>query len=110
MSLYIFCSSILGTEGLEPSRTITRQRILSPSCLPIPPRPQCYINILQNITIKCKSIATILKAAPRFELGIEDLQSTALPLGHTAILLIIYIYIIYNLKTNNNTHQKCMTL
>ena len=25
-----------------------------------------------------------LKAAPRFELGIEDLQSTALPLGHTA--------------------------
>ena len=30
----------MGTEGLEPSRTITRQRILSPSCLPIPPRPQ----------------------------------------------------------------------
>lgn len=29
----------MGTEGLEPSRTITRQRILSPSCLPIPPRP-----------------------------------------------------------------------
>ena len=26
----------------------------------------------------------ILKAAPRFELGIEDLQSTALPLGYTA--------------------------
>ena len=43
----------MGTEGLEPSRTITRQRILSPSCLPIP-------------------------------LGIEDLQSTALPLGHAA--------------------------
>ena len=30
---------IMGTEGLEPSRTITRQRILSPSCLPIPPCP-----------------------------------------------------------------------
>lgn len=30
---------VMGTEGLEPSRTITRQRILSPSCLPIPPRP-----------------------------------------------------------------------
>ena len=30
---------IMGTEGLEPSRTITRQRILSPSCLPIPPHP-----------------------------------------------------------------------
>lgn len=29
----------MGTEGIEPSRTITRQRILSPSCLPIPPRP-----------------------------------------------------------------------
>ena len=33
---------IMGTEGLEPSRTITRQRILSPSCLPIPPRPLIY--------------------------------------------------------------------
>ena len=35
--------SIMGTEGLEPSRTITRQRILSPSCLPIPPRPPVSI-------------------------------------------------------------------
>ena len=85
----------MGTEGLEPSRTITRQRILSPSCLPIPPRPLCYIIIIYEITQKGKSIATILKAAPRFELGIEDLQSTALPLGHTAILLIIYI--LYNI-------------
>jgi hypothetical protein len=25
-----------------------------------------------------------LKAAPRFELGIKDLQSSALPLGHAA--------------------------
>ena len=61
--------SIMGTEGLEPSRTITRQRILSPSCLPIPPRP----------------LYLLTEAAPRLELGIEDLQSTALPLGHTAI-------------------------
>ena len=54
---------------------------------------------------KSNGIDVYLKAAPRFELGIEDLQSTALPLGHTAILLIIYIYyIIYNLKSNNNTH------
>ena len=60
----------MGTEGLEPSRTITRQRILSPSCLPIPPRP-LYLST---------------EAAPRLELGIEDLQSTALPLGHTAII------------------------
>ena len=29
----------MGTEGLEPSRTITRQWILSPPCLPIPPHP-----------------------------------------------------------------------
>ena len=35
---------IMGTEGLEPSRTITRQRILSPSCLPIPPRPLVNIH------------------------------------------------------------------
>ena len=94
----------MGTEGLEPSRTITRQRILSPSCLPIPPRPRRYTIILYKITKKGNSIATILKAAPRFELGIEDLQSTALPLGHTAILYISYI--IYNLKINNNTHKK----
>ncbi len=26
------------------------------------------------------------KAAPRFELGMEDLQSTALPLGYTAVV------------------------
>ena len=40
---------IMGTEGLEPSRTITRQRILSPSCLPIPPRPRKYVIIfIQN--------------------------------------------------------------
>ena len=62
----------MGTEGLEPSRTITRQRILSPSCLPIPPRPLYFLT----------------EAAPRLELGIEDLQSTALPLGHTAILIL----------------------
>ena len=76
----------MGTEGLEPSRTITRQRILSPSCLPIPPRPlHKYILLLYIICIyKSNSIELYLKAAPRFELGIEDLQSTALPLGHTA--------------------------
>ena len=41
---------IMGTEGLEPSRTITRQRILSPSCLPIPPRPLSnYLSLTINI-------------------------------------------------------------
>ena len=55
----------MGVEGLEPSRPIGRQ-ILSLLCLPIPPYPR-------------------FKATPRFELGIEDLQSTALPLGHIAL-------------------------
>ena len=31
-----------------------------------------------------KYVAKIKKAAPRFELGIKDLQSSALPLGHAA--------------------------
>ncbi len=30
------------------------------------------------------------KAAPRFELGIKDLQSSALPLGHAAAEALIY--------------------
>ena len=30
------------------------------------------------------------KAAPRFELGIKDLQSSALPLGHAADEALIY--------------------
>ena len=75
----------MGTEGLEPSRTITRQRILSPSCLPIPPRPLNFLYLLSyKIDLKSNPIALSLQAAPRLELGIEDLQSTALPLGHTA--------------------------
>ena len=35
-----------------------------------------------------------IKAAPRFELGVEDLQSTALPLGHTANYHLYYKVII----------------
>ena len=30
------------------------------------------------------SLGIYIKAAPRFELGIKDLQSSALPLGHAA--------------------------
>ena len=56
----------LGVEGLEPSRPFGQQ-ILSLLCLPFHHTP------------------TIFKATPRFELGIEDLQSTALPLGHIAL-------------------------
>ena len=75
----------MGVEGLEPSRPIGRQ-ILSLLCLPIPPYPR-------------------FKATPRFELGIEDLQSTALPLGHIAfnfILINITLFIktsqVFNIK------------
>ena len=41
--------------------------------------------ILYNIIVICNIIVKINEAAPRFELGVEDLQSTALPLGYTAI-------------------------
>ena len=41
-----------------------------------------------------------LKAAPRFELGIENLQSTALPLGHTAINKIHYLLLFYIIIKN----------
>jgi hypothetical protein len=48
----------MGTEGLEPSRTITRQRILSPSCLPIPPHPLIDTTI---VSIALKKSKTIMK-------------------------------------------------
>ena len=38
--------------------------------------------MLEGFLRKIKLI--IIKAAPRFELGIKDLQSSALPLGHAA--------------------------
>ena len=58
----------MGVEGLEPSRPIKSTDFKSVVAT-IPPYPH-YITI---------------KATPRFELGIEDLQSTALPLGHIAL-------------------------
>ena len=57
------------------NRTGTRgksRRILSPVRLPVPP--------LRH------SIFFFLEATPRFELGIKELQSTALPLGYVAII------------------------
>tara|TARA_B100001769_G_scaffold48161_1_gene34474 strand:+ start:30 stop:359 length:330 start_codon:yes stop_codon:yes gene_type:complete len=37
------------------------------------------------LEVFCRKIKRIIiKAAPRFELGIKDLQSSALPLGHAA--------------------------
>ena len=72
----------LGVEGLEPSRPFGQQ-ILSLLCLPFHHTPY------------------IVKATPRFELGIEDLQSTALPLGHIAFeyyLIYSLIYILLKVK------------
>ena len=40
------------------------------------------IKVLERVTENF--IEKIKKAAPRFELGIKDLQSSALPLGHAA--------------------------
>ena len=59
----------VGVEGLEPSRPIKSTDFKSVVST-IPPYPHF-----------------IFEATPRFELGIEDLQSTALPLGHIAFLL-----------------------
>ena len=58
-------NKLMGVEGLEPSR-LCSQQVLSLVCLPFHHTPT-------------------IKATPRFELGIEDLQSTALPLGHIAL-------------------------
>ena len=41
-----------------------------------------------------------IKATPRFELGIEDLQSTALPLGHIAF----NVEVIYKLQIRDSTN------
>ena len=58
-------------EGLEPPRT--GRQILSLVRLPIPPQP--HLN---------------MEATSRFELEIKELQSSALPLGYVAILLIFF--------------------
>ena len=43
-----------------------------------------YSKLLFLLKIAEKYVGAIKKAAPRFELGIKDLQSSALPLGHAA--------------------------
>ena len=40
------------------------------------------LTVLERISVKL--VSKLRKAAPRFELGIKDLQSSALPLGHAA--------------------------
>ena len=59
--------------GLEPIRGRPRG-ILSPLCLPIPP----HSHVIRYLVF--------LEAAPRFELGIKVLQTSALPLGYAAII------------------------
>ncbi len=46
-----------------------------------------------RLTAGCSTVElpwNILEATPRFELGIKELQSTALPLGYVAAFLVIY--------------------
>ena len=61
--LFLILVLKMGTEGLEPSRTITRQRILSPSCLPIPPRP--LIDMLLYYILSTYKKAMVLNAILR---------------------------------------------
>ena len=61
---------------------------------------------------KSNDIELYLKAAPRLELGIEDLQSTALPLGYTAKIHILYAIINIIVKSNLLCNYKkidCLT-
>ena len=60
--------------GIEPVRCFHRG-ILSPLRLPVPPPRQVYMNV-----IDCN-----MEAAPRIELGIKVLQTSALPLGYVAL-------------------------
>ena len=38
-----------------------------------------------------------MEAAPRFELGVKDLQSSALPLGYTALQQVIILVSVHDL-------------
>ena len=60
--------------GIEPVRCFHRG-ILSPLRLPVPPPRQVYMNVIDYN----------MEAAPRIELGIKVLQTSALPLGYHAI-------------------------
>ena len=69
---YIILKNMVPKTGIEPVREYKSRRILSPVRLPVPP--------LRH--------SIFLEATPRFELGIKELQSTALPLGYVAVLVI----------------------
>ena len=65
-----------------------------------------YENRYEKIQLLERFIAGIItdlkKAAPRFELGIKDLQSSALPLGHAAVRDMIESL---NDPTSNRSHS-----
>ena len=68
--------TIGGAEDRNRTGTnLTIRGILSPLRLPVPPPRQVYMNV-----IDCN-----MEAAPRIELGIKVLQTSALPLGYAAI-------------------------
>ncbi len=70
----------MGEEGLEPSWPYG-QRILSPSCLPIPPLAHDK---------------DIWRRHPDSNRGMEALQASALPLGHAAFIIMVILF--YNEK------------
>ena len=49
----------------------------------------------EKIDNECANVHVQQKAAPRFELGVKDLQSSALPLGHAANLSGLQVYQIF---------------
>ena len=66
----------IGAEDRNRTGTnLTIRGILSPLRLPVPPPRQVYMNV-----IDCN-----MEAAPRIELGIKVLQTSALPLGYVAL-------------------------
>ena len=81
--------------GIEPVRKYKFRRILSPVRLPVPPLRHTFLAPREGLepsayrlTAECSTIELPwnMEATPRFELGIKELQSTALPLGYVAIL------------------------
>ena len=65
----------IGAEDRNRTGTnLTIRGILSPLRLPVPPPRQVYINVKDYN----------MEAAPRIELGIKVLQTSALPLGYVA--------------------------
>ena len=61
---------------------LSNRRILSPVRLPVPPLRHIYIFNFGHYSLINK-----MEAAPRFELGVKDLQSSALPLGYAALIV-----------------------